>query len=298
MLLRDPLRFAWRYALGWREPQEADEPLTLDPLAFGNLVHETLQTAVDALEGGGGLGRASAGEIVRAIDEAAGKVAAAWEGEQPVPPAVLWRHTLAQVARLSSKALTRELVPLPGQRSWTEIPFGTPDASGRNDLPWDPAREVEIPGTGIRVTGHIDRLDLSEDGGRARVIDYKTGKPKDMTETTIDGGRELQRCLYAFAVKTLLGYRTRVETSLLYVRAQDGDGLFGLENVDGALATLAGGIRTARESIENGLALPGIDVGEYNDFALALPASPSYLARKKPLAAVKLGAATAIWEAS
>jgi hypothetical protein len=32
-LLRDPIRFVWRYALGWRQPEEADEPLTLDPLA-------------------------------------------------------------------------------------------------------------------------------------------------------------------------------------------------------------------------------------------------------------------------
>jgi PD-(D/E)XK nuclease superfamily len=58
LLLRDPIRFVWRYALGWRQPEEAEEPLTLDALAFGILVHEILQTAVSALETDGGFGSA------------------------------------------------------------------------------------------------------------------------------------------------------------------------------------------------------------------------------------------------
>lgn len=299
LLLRDPLRFAWRYALGWREPQEADEPLTLDPLAFGNLVHETLQAAVDALESAGGLASATPGEIRRAIARALTKIAVDWEREHPVPPPLLWRSALEDVSRLAATALRCELDPLPGQSSWTEVPFGAADASGRNDLPWDPGQPVEIPGTGIFVAGHIDRLDASSDRRRARVIDYKTGKPRDMSEIAIEGGSELQRCLYAFAVKTLLGRHTKVDAALLYVRAPEDDGrLFPLGDVDGALKTLAAGIKIARNSLEQGLALPGIDVEYFNDLKLALPASPSYLARKKPLAQARLGDATDIWEAA
>ena len=40
LLLRDPIRFVWRYALGWKQPDPAEEPITLDALAFGGLVHE------------------------------------------------------------------------------------------------------------------------------------------------------------------------------------------------------------------------------------------------------------------
>ena len=68
-------------------------------------------------------------------------------------------------------ALTHPLESLPGQRCWTEIPFGTRHAASRNDLPWDPTQKVEIPGAGVFIQGHIDRLDLSGDGARARVID-------------------------------------------------------------------------------------------------------------------------------
>ncbi|MBO0711550.1 MAG: PD-(D/E)XK nuclease family protein, partial [Acetobacteraceae bacterium] len=68
VLLRDPIRFVWKYALGWRQPDQAEEPVTLDALAFGNLVHELLGGAVTALERAGGLLLATPPQIVAAVD--------------------------------------------------------------------------------------------------------------------------------------------------------------------------------------------------------------------------------------
>ena len=214
LLLRDPIRFIWRYALGWQQPDEADEPLTLDGLTFGNLVHEAVQRAVNVLEGTGRLALAQPSDIANAIDGALLTIAKTWETEQPVPPRVIWRNTLAMARQVSSSALNYQLNHVPGQKSWTELPFGRPDRTGGNYLPWDPTRAVEIPGTGISVQGFIDRLDLADDGSQARVIDYKTGRlNRKMAEAVIDGGSELQRCLYAFAVKTLLGHKIKVEAA-------------------------------------------------------------------------------------
>jgi PD-(D/E)XK nuclease superfamily len=92
MLLRDPLRFVWRYALGWRQPEESEEPLTLDALSFGNLVHEVLETAVSVLETNGGFGMAKPKAIEKAIGVAVGAVASRWESEQPVPAPIIWRN--------------------------------------------------------------------------------------------------------------------------------------------------------------------------------------------------------------
>src|SRR4029077_1104328 len=92
LLLRDPIRFVWRYALGWRQPDEADEPLTLDALSFGLLVHETLQTAVSALETNGGFGKAKVDAVNKAVEEAVVAVASRWEAEQAVPPPIIWRN--------------------------------------------------------------------------------------------------------------------------------------------------------------------------------------------------------------
>ena len=111
-------------------------------------------------------------------------------------------------------------------------------------MPWDPSRKVEIPGAGIFIQGHIDRLDLSGDGSHARVIDYKTGKLKaKMAEVVIAGGGELQRCLYAFAVKTLLGSNVKVNSALLYPAAtEDDQKLFPLPEVEATLGRLASAI--------------------------------------------------------
>jgi len=301
MLLRDPVRFVWRYALGWKQPDEADEPLTLDALALGTLVHDVLRSAVEALGNAGQLAAADAAAIEGAIGQALGEITTAWELEQPVPPAVIWRSTLARIRELSLTALHCPLAALPGQKSWTEIPFGTQRQDGtRSNLPWDVVTTVEIPGTSIRIQGHIDRLDLAGDGRRARVIDYKTGRLRtDMAQVVLDGGKELQRCLYAFAVRTLIGARVKVEASLLYPRAEEGEqALFPLPDVDAALAQLTTALAIARTNMINGIIAPGADAGNmFNDFAFALPASPSYVDRKSEPARERLGKAVEIWDA-
>ena len=299
LLLRDPIRFTWRYALGWKQPEEADEPLRVDGLAFGNLVHGLLRTAVDVLEAAGGLAAASSAQIDHAIERALASTITEWEREQPVPPGVIWRNAIERTRQTSLAALRYPLQAFNGQKSWTEIPFGTGEDGGGRDLPWRPGRPVEIPGTGIRIQGHIDRLDLSADGTRARVLDYKTGKlNKDMADVVIDGGGELQRCLYAFAVKTMLAGKVKVEAALFYPGAPDGEqALFPLGNLDTVLKKLAAAIALARETVAAGIGVPGTDAdNRYNDFAFALPASPSYLSRKLPLARERLGQAANIWD--
>lgn len=300
MLLRDPIRFVWRYALGWRQPEETDEPFSVDPLTFGVLVHETLQLAVGTLESNGGFRKAKLDDVIKAIEDAVRVTAAQWEAEQPIPPPIIWRNALQATCKVATAALTYRLDRLPNQKSWTELPFGMPDDRGRNELPWDPTRSVEIPGTGIVIQGQIDRLDLSGDNRQARVIDYKTGRlARDMADVALKGGSELQRCLYAFAVRTLLGPEVQIEAALLYPKAADGEqALFPLSDISGALDTLATAIACARASLEKGLALPGIDADDsFNDYSFALPANPSYLARKRPIADKRLGDAIKIWEA-
>lgn len=300
MLLRDPIRFVWRYGLGWKAPEDADEPLTLDPNAFGTFVHAMLRDSVEQLEGDGGIARADLGRIEAALADARDRAVALWENAQPVPPDVIWRSTTARGHALAAAVLAYGLEPLPKQRTWCEIPFGKadPKENGR-DLPWSVGAPVEIPGTGLLIEGQIDRLDLAGDRSRARVIDYKTGKiGKKMDEVVIKGGAELQRCLYAFAVKTLLGGGVTIEASLLYPNAAEGDqALFPLADLDGALAKVSCAAVASRTALLAGVAPPGEDAAsDYNDHAFALPANAGYLPRKLPVALTALGPAAAVWE--
>jgi hypothetical protein len=306
-LLRDPLGYLWQYGFAWGEPSENEDPLMLDPLPFGNLLHATLQDAVTRLEvlQPGGFGSASRKDICAALDSALETAAADWEQSQPTPPPVIWRRKLQDIRDLAIVSLTFEEASLPGQRSWAEIPFGD-DYRARNltpeqraGLPWDPLAPVIIPGTNLRIGGSIDRLDLAAAGDIARVTDYKSGKPPPSgCEPTLKRGAELQRCLYAFAVRSLLPGVGRISSRLLYPKAA-GHGLYTLADPDTVLSRLAEFVATAVRLVAAGNLLPGPGARDtYNDFAFALPggAKETYFELKFPFIAARVADLAPLWE--
>ncbi|TXG85106.1 MAG: PD-(D/E)XK nuclease family protein [Sphingomonadales bacterium] len=295
-LLRNPLSFVWVYAFGWREPQSSAEPLVLDALGIGDLVHMVLDRALRDLETGGGLASADTGTIDAAVAQAAQAVAADWESERPVPPAVIWGRTLDDASVMAGRALSYGDDVLPGARSYGEVPFGGSEPKSDAETPWDTTKPVTIPDAGFNIAGYIDRLDISGDGKRALVRDYKTGRPP-RSEIRLNGGRELQRCLYAFAVKALLGSDVAISASLLYPREPVD---LQLEDPEAVLAEITGYLRAARASLAGGAALPGPDTGgDYDDLAFALPANASatYCKRKMSAATERLGEVAQVWEA-
>ncbi|MBM2713497.1 PD-(D/E)XK nuclease family protein [Mesorhizobium caraganae] len=295
-LLRNPLSFAWVYAFGWRVPESTIEPLVLDALGVGDLVHMVLDRALRHLENAGGLVFADAAAITATVDRAAVLVAADWESERAVPPAVIWERTLGDARLTAERALAYGDVLLPGARSYGEVPFGGAEPKSDAQTPWDPNVPVTIPDTGFNIAGYIDRLDIAGDGKRALVRDYKTGRPP-RGDIRLNGGRELQRCLYAFAVKALLGDEVAISASLLYPREPIN---LQLEDPDAVLAEITDYLCAARSSFAGGAALPGPDTGgDYDDLAFALPANASatYCKRKMPAATERLGQVTQIWEA-
>src|SRR6202008_4165681 len=87
-LLRNPLGYLWLYAFGWREQESDVEPLMLDALSVGNLVHEVLDLALRDLESANGVAKSDAEAIAAAVERAATTVAAQWENERALPPGV------------------------------------------------------------------------------------------------------------------------------------------------------------------------------------------------------------------
>lgn len=295
-LLRNPLGFTWTYALGVRAPDSAEEALVLDARQSGILLHDTLDHAVRVLEGEGGLAAARADQITAAIEAAATAVTSRWQGEQAVPPLVVWRRTVEEAKQTALNALQHPEPPLADQKSYTEVPFGGQAAKSDGTIPWDPTTTVAISDTGFRISGFIDRLDLSGDAAKARVIDYKGGKMPSKP-VILQGGKELQRCLYAYAVKALLGDGVEIDAALLYPRDTEARHLDAPAEV---LEELAGHLRAARASLLAGHALIGEDNGgDYDDLSFALPANAlnGYCPRKIEPARATLGDAALVWEA-
>lgn len=296
LLLRNPLGFVWRYGMNLKMPESSSEPLVLDALAMGDLVHMTLDRTLKILEADNGLAKATETQIASAVNSAATTIAEHWQSERAAPPKVIWKRTLDEVRDLTTRALTYRDEDLPQSRSYGEVAFGGAPSQTDAPIPWDPALAVEIPDTEFQISGYIDRLDISGDGKRALVRDYKTGRlPK--ADIVINGGGELQRCLYAFAVKALLGTDVSISASLLFPR-DDTD--LQLEDPEATLTEVTRYLKAARINLQAGHALPGPDTGgNFDALAFALPANASatYCKRKMPIATEILGDAAKVWEA-
>jgi len=301
LMLRDPLAFVWRSALRWQSLVEDEQPLSLDPRAYGELVHDLLKHAVDALEPDPGYARAVPHEIEAALDAASTAIGAQWPLERSVPPLLLWRHTLAAARDLALKALTLDEVFRPDTRSWTELAFGWEenDTDPGVDLLWPPSARVIIPGAGVRIRGKIDRLDFNSARNGVRVSDYKTGaEPPKADEIVLGRGAELQRVLYAIAARQLVPDNPRVIARLVFL-GNDQPKPHKLPNVDQAIADIGAHVSAAGDLLRRGLALPGPDAREdRNEFRLALPAArETYFQIKQAALGRGFGDFAHIWSA-
>lgn len=276
-LLRNPHGFVATYALGWSEPQPQRELLSLDPLGRGSLLHEVLEAALDALrERGQPLGDLEA--ITAVVKEACAQAGERWELERPVPPPVAWRAELERAARVAVRMLTVAGEPSAGQRSYAEVRFGyDPNGdAGANGLPWPPDAEVKLPGTDLRLRGVIDRLDIDEANRHVRVIDYKSGKGRDLNGD-LDEGQELQRTLYTVVARELLGEEYTVEAGLLHADAEEP---LLLEDPDGSIELLSAAAQEAARLLADGHAVPGPGITDpFEENLLAYPASGPHLYR-------------------
>lgn len=68
-----------------------------------------------------------------------------------------------------------------------------------------PFLEIGAGASAVRLRGQIDRLDITPDGKRALVVDYKLSK-RPSVHAKFEKGLELQLPLYLLAAKKLLGY--------------------------------------------------------------------------------------------
>ena len=155
-------------------------------------------------------------------------------------------------------------------RNWLEFEIARADGDMRiAQLEWAFGNISEFPPFSLTMgqsifefCGKIDRVDVSIDGKRARVIDYKTGKlpvtMKKKDRPFLMGGEKIQLAVYrgAFAALDEFAAVESVEAEYLYLQPKDGEvkqSALAPEDVDAAFADLPRVLQVLDLSMKNGL---------------------------------------------
>lgn len=204
-----PQRFFLSYLLDVEALDEPESIIELSPLDRGEIIHSILERFYRGLKHRGELPLVPGGRqryelyvellAAEAADEFASAEArgvtgllVAWKAHRRVLREDLVAFLDQELERASADFVPTEF----------EYSFGYAD---------DPAPPVELPAGGdltLRLRGKIDRVDLGK--GRARVIDYKSGrskasKNKDSGDVSLAGGRQLQLPIYLLAAAQAFG---------------------------------------------------------------------------------------------
>jgi RecB family exonuclease len=186
----------------------------LEPWQRGSLVHRALHVAMEAVRAQAE--RRDNAELV-ALGMAAARRALLRERSSP-----LYRAEVERGLRDVEAVLVWSLEDTTGFRfAYGERSFGETRLSVAR--PGDPARQAQKNWPPLRigdgrdavfVKGRIDRVDITSDGARARVIDYKTGALPAWKDV---GTLVFQPPLYALALWLQLGPLSMPEIRALYL---------------------------------------------------------------------------------
>ena len=256
-----PFRFLLERVYRLEAVEEPDRILMIDPRDRGDLVHAVLEATFRHLAESGALPLTRARlQVARDALDAAFAVACAdaeRRGLTGLP--ALWAGEQARLREELRSALEAEADDPAGWRpALFEVAFGV-ERPGAPDGTTAPLVYQLPDGSTLVLRGQIDRIDVSSDGQRARVLDYKTGKLRSpRTPDRLAKGRALQLPVYRLAAEALLSAAGPVaveEAQYYHVIGPDAGTRVrftraGWEarraDFDRVLATIVGGIRAGR----------------------------------------------------
>ena len=190
---RCPYRFFLQTLLHLAPWEEVDKLEALSPLDRGDLVHRILCPFFSRLkeERRFPLAAQDRTYLDSLLTELAQGVFKAFEEEKATGYPLLWSLEKSRIMESLQGFIKTELKDDDGfVPAYFEQRFNCP-------FPLDDK------GT-ISLRGRIDRIDLSPDGRRARIIDYKSGQPKPIGDGEFKGGEALQLPLYLYAASQQL----------------------------------------------------------------------------------------------
>ncbi len=228
----------------------------MDPLARGTAIHSILENFLR--NSGDAIFQSASQKTLQ--DELERQAFRELERVRPVGiPDLLW-----EIERDSLIAMLRNWVQFEIQRSESDMRVARLEQSfgqfgGEQEFA---AFEVRAGKHKFRFRGRIDRVDVSRDGKRARVIDYKTGAlPESMSgnnRTPLMSGERIQVVVYRGALKSLDQFKgvETIDGEYLHLQPKDGETApcsFGDEELQKAAQVLPALLEIVGDGIEGGI---------------------------------------------
>ncbi|TAK21944.1 MAG: PD-(D/E)XK nuclease family protein [Chloroflexota bacterium] len=225
-----PFRYFLQRVLRVQAPDTEVSPWRIDPRVRGSIVHGVLERYVrQVLIGGSGgnaeVDRAVLGQCLRdAFSEIETEFGCAG-------------HPLAWL-RLEDGLAAELAVYLERDAEWRADNAVAPrHVEYRFGRFHDAERDPVVVGP-IRFRGVIDRIDVSDDGSKAVVTDYKSGSAQPYRELEDDpllGGEHVQLALYGLAARQMFPGATDVTAAFVFPRSTSGSGRAGDLSSDAGL---------------------------------------------------------------
>lgn len=254
-----PFAYFLGYVLRVTENERPEDVLSISPLDRGNLVHEALETFIREMPE-----RASPSQpwspAERAHLAALGKrLCDQYESAGRTGKRLLWllererigRDLLSLLDADEALRIAKGVVPKAVELSFGLEQTGQPPVAVRLES-----------GQVLAFRGRIDRVDLSPDGSRVVVLDYKTGSARaayrQLDKDPLAAGRLLQLPVYALAAGQQFG-TAEVEAYYWFVTEQGGCPTFGYRVDEARLNAFRATLEVIAEGIKAGLfpARPG-----------------------------------------
>jgi len=251
---RCPFRYFLNTVLGVVLQEDPELLLTIQPRERGALLHEILHDFFSRLQAEQRLPLATQAPqaLFQLLQTVAQAHFAAFAVTRATGLPVVWEVEQARLLEQLTLLLTWEIEN--GQDFFPtafEVQFGTENVRTTSTiLPPDAVRFGLDDGSAIHLRGRIDRIDVSGDARRARILDYKSGK---LVRGRFAGGTVLQLPLYLHAVRSLRPDLQWVGADYVYVNRaeQTHQPLFTAEtwteaetDLRAIVTALMGGMRT------------------------------------------------------
>ncbi len=199
-----PFQYLLGVVLGIEGLTEPEKAVTINRLDRGKLVHDILYTFFTELKKERGRSLQLIPEDLKRLMETAEKKFLEFEETGVTGFPMFWevekRNIKEQLENLFNQELQeREFIP-----TYFEVRYGMKGFDlQESEISTEEPVSLQIRGKTVYLLGRIDRIDLTRDGKRGRVMDYKTGNVT-ARKNEFRGGRTLQLPLYLYAARQLL----------------------------------------------------------------------------------------------